>query len=62
MKKTKRPIFTYIVLGLIALILLTAIICSLIFEGPKLQVIWGGAVLLMLNLLFLIFFLRRNLR
>ncbi|GAD07924.1 Uncharacterised protein [Porphyromonas crevioricanis] len=57
-----KSIFSYIVLGLILAIIIAASICTLVLEEPKLQVIWMGGGLLILNLLILLVFVGRNIR
>lgn len=61
-KSRLKTLFNYIVLGLIAAILIGAGISALVLEGAKLQIVWMGAALLVLNLLILLFFVGRNIR
>lgn len=59
--KTKT-IFTYVVIALMAIILIAAVVCTFIFNGPRLQVVWMGAGLLILNLLIMLFFVGKNMK
>lgn len=66
--KEKKPaskiktIFTYAITVLMVVILIGAIVSSFIFSGVRLQVIWLGAALLIVNLLVMLFFVGKNMR